>query len=177
MSIRREIGNRCGEGRLFHLPPFLPGAPVVRMMFVSAEIHAVVVGAHSLDTEEGRRFGQLRGDLDRFTEGALISVADHPYRKDKKAYIARLDPPRDEAWDIRSVDPKPAIRVFGHFAMVDTFIALTWAWRRDLGGPGSKEWRDEIERCKAAWRQLFHPYPPYSGGSLHDYVSSNAFPV
>ncbi len=177
MSIRDEIRHRHGEGRLFHLLPLMPGVRAVRHMFVSPEIYNVVVKAPSNDTDEGKRFGRLRGDLDRFTEGAIISIANSPYKKNKKAYLARLDPPTDEVWYIRSVDPKPAIRVFGQFAMTDVFVALTWAWRIDLKGPESKEWRNEIQRCKAEWRKLFPSYNPHKGANLNDYVSDNFFAV
>ena len=145
-------------------------------MFVSEELaDAVMMPWEDTDTEY--RFGQLLQTLNNFTEGRRISVAEDPYDKHKKTFLARLDPIQDEAWQIRSIAPKPAIRVFGHFAFKDTFVALTWRHRSDLDGPRSKSWRDEIQRCKAEWRKLFHPYQPHRGESLHDYLSEPFFVV
>ena len=166
MSIRDEINHRCGEGRLFSLEPALPGIKLARTIFVSEDVN------NALRRNDDIRFGMLRGQLDTLIGGGLISVAEDPYDKDKTAYIARLDPISDEAWQIRSIDPKPAIRVFGHFAETNVFVALTWRYRKELGGFGSKEWKDEINRCKAKWRILFHPYKPHRGTDVSDYISS-----
>ena len=92
-----------------------------------------------------------------------------------------LDPPADAVWDIRSRDPRPAIRIIGHFADTDLFIGLTWAprsvpvpWsnRPPLGEGGSEQWKLIIRECKAAWRRLFPSYDPYSGDTIHDYISN-----
>lgn len=121
--------------------------------------------------------GELYGTLNQFIIGGKISIATEPYDKDDSAYLAPLDPLRDKQWQIRSLAPRPAIRVFGHFAMTDVFIALTWRYRNELGGRGDPAWRNEINRCKTAWRQLFHPYQPFRGNEPHDYVSENIYVV
>jgi hypothetical protein len=123
MSIRAEINHRIAEGRLFHLPCLIRSAPTVRTMLVGEEVHAVTVPPWD-NTAAGQRFARLRGDLDAFTEGRLISIAEDPYTKPKSAYMARIDPISDEVWDIRSRDPSPAIRVMGAFAETDVFVAL-----------------------------------------------------
>lgn len=171
MSIRAEINNRLGEGRLFQLLPTLADSPVGRTMFISSEISGLVRGPWSNAAFE-YRFSKLRADFEVFIEGRIIAVGAHPYKKKKTAYMARLDEPSDETWEIRSRDPKPGIRVFGRFAEKDAFVALTWGFREDLGRPGSKEWRDAIEQCKTEWRKLFPTYPPLSGADYNDYVSN-----
>jgi hypothetical protein len=113
------------EGRLFLLSPAI--SLVVRPMFVSQEIKDLVLGPWN-DPEWAIRCGLLRADLDRFITGARIPVAARPYQA-RSAYIAQLDQPRDEAWEIRSRDPEPSIRVFGRFAMTNWFVALTWSKR------------------------------------------------
>lgn len=175
MSIRDQINFRCEEKRLFHLPHTLPGQPVERTMFVSQEVYDAACGPWA--PSEANRLGRLRADLDMFTEGKIISVAEDPYKKPKSTYMARVDPPRDEVWDIRSRDPKPGVRVLGCFCETDTFIALVWDYRALLNGPGSREWRDLIVKCKAEWRKLFHPYQPHSGSKISDYVSKNFLAV
>jgi len=176
MSIRAEIGYRIGEGRLFQLPPLMASAPVVRTMFVGEAIFEAVTPPWDR-SPDGYRLSRLRADLDAFTEGHLISIAEHPFKKPNIAYMARTHPPKDEVWDIRSRDPKPAIRVLGCFAETDTFIALVYDYRRNLGGPRSREWRNLIERCKAEWRKLFPSFPPHKGEDVNAYVSTNVYPL
>jgi hypothetical protein len=175
MSIRVEIGNRISEERLFLLSPAMPGSHIVRPMFVSLEIKDLVLGPWD-DAEWEERCGQLRADLDRYIECRRITVAARPYHA-RTAYMAQLDELRDEAWEIRSRDPEPSLRVFGRFADTDWFVALTWWKRADLKGPDSREWRDAIEGCKAEWRRLFPTYPPKTGANVNDYISTNVFLV
>jgi len=140
-------------------------------MFVSDEIRELIFGPWESPEMEVRA-NRLRADLDMFTEGKVISVAKDPYNKKKSAYMAPLDPVGDKVWQVRSRDPKPGIRVFGHFVAQDVFIALTWDWRDHLGGPGSKEWRDERERCKAEWRKLFPTYQPLGSTKIEAHLTN-----
>ncbi len=177
MSIRDEI-NRCvGDGRLFQVFPMLPGSSVGRVLLASQEVYRLVTGPW-VDEKEEIRSGRLWADFDRFTEGRLISVAlDTPYRKPKTTYLARMDPGRDEVWEIRSRDPKPGIRVFGRFSEQNIFLALNWEYRESLGGPGSREFNLEIQKCKAEWRKRLPSYPPAIGTNVNEYLSENAFLV
>jgi len=102
------------EGRLFLMPPAIRRVVVVRPMLVSQEVKDLVLGPWD-DPDWAIRCGLLRADLDRFISGARITVAARPYQA-RNAYLAQLDQPRDEAWEIRSRDPEPSIRVFGRFA-------------------------------------------------------------
>ena len=176
MSIRDEIRLRVAEGKLRYLPHSLPSVQRTRTLFVSEEVSRAVLPPWDA-SPEGLRFSQLRAQLDTFTAGGLISMAQDPFTKPKATYMARLDPPADEVWDIRSIDPRPAIRVLGCFAETDLFVALTWDYRKNLGGPNSKEWRDFRERCKAMWRNLFPSYQSFSGATVQDYISRNVHVV
>src|SRR5699024_4113055 len=111
---------------------------------------------------------RLRADLDFFTEGGELAIAEAPFGKSRTSYLARVAPVEDELWDIRSRDPRPGIRVLGAFAERDVFIALVWDHRSTLGGAESREWRDFILRGKTAWRTLFETYKPHSGESISD---------
>lgn len=177
MSIHDEINSRCAEGRLFLLEPALPGARTDRTILMSAEVQDYVLGPWS-DKEQEYRANRLRADLDAFIEGEMISAnMEDPYKKPKSTYIARVDPISHDVWDIRSRDPNPGIRVLGCFSETDVFVALVWDFRENLGGPGAKEWRDFIERCRAEWRKLFPTYPPPQGEDIHDYISENVILV
>jgi hypothetical protein len=171
MSIRDVIAIRCSEKRLFALEQGIPGSPVVRTIFLSHDLYSLVLGPWN-DEKIEERAGRLRADLDMFISGMVISVALSPYKKKKNAYMSPLDPAADQVWEIRSRDPRPGIRIFGHFSEKDVFVALTWGFREELGGPGSREWRDARERCKAEWRKLLHPYSPHTGNTPHEYVSN-----
>lgn len=175
MSIRERIQTLCGDGRLFDLG-LTAGFPATRQIYASWEINNFLVGPSWESREVEIRAGRLAADLVRFLRGDIITVAAQP-GPGKAAYMSRLDPEQAEVWDIRSVDPSPAIRVLGRFAGKDLFVALTWHWRRDLKDrttpDGVRRWRRAIAGCKAEWRKLFGPYPPLSNRSYpHDYISN-----
>jgi hypothetical protein len=172
MSIRDEIRRltKEREPRLFFLPPLLPGVALLRELFVSEEINRAVCLPWP-STPIGRRHARMRTYLDAWTEGRLITVADHPYNKPRDTFMARIDPGSDEVFDIRCRYPKPGIRVLGLFADCDLFIALTTTGHENL--ITGRDWRDEREACKAAWRRLFPTYHPFSGANLHEYISTN----
>jgi len=116
------------------------------------------------------QMGMLRADLDRFLENGRIIVG---HRRSRHAYMKRLDPGRDEVWEIRSRDPDPEIRMFGRFAETDVFVGTACLDRDYLGDENSRQWRDEMVRCITDWRNLFHPYQPLRRRPLHEYVSTN----
>jgi hypothetical protein len=182
MSIYDEIRHRVNEQRLFALPPLMPPSPGVaaRHLFVSPEVYALFVGPWE-EREWMSRCFVLRADLDRFSQGGLIAIAERPFRKGKTAYMRQLFRWREEVWEIRSRDPNPGIRVLGRFAETNVFVALTWHKRADLLGPESRAWRDAIVTCKTEWRNLFPAYQPKSGDAASvyptDYISANTFLV
>jgi hypothetical protein len=177
MSIRDEINSRVSEGRLFQLRPLIESDEVKRSMFVSeklfSKLHPEADGPNSFDA----RNALLRADLERFINGSEITVARNPFKKSKKCYLAPVDPTRLGIWDIRSVDPRPGLRVLGCFSEKDVFVALEMETRESLGGPNDKAWRDFIERCSAHWRRLFGTYLPFFGGETSDYFSENFLDV
>lgn len=147
-------------------------------MFLSEEIQPLLTAPWESEEWEDR-CGSLRADLERFIAGGMIAVAAQPLTGGRTAYMRQLSKRFDEVWEIRSRDPKPGIRVLGRFADVDVFIALTWWRRADLGGPGTRAWRDAIVECKTKWNQLFPAYQPISSGVGHEYptacISANTY--
>ena len=88
--------------------------------------------------------------------------------------MARLEPARDEVWEIRVDDANPQLRVFGRFAKVDVFVALVGPIRRpDLRGP---LWDAAKRRCREEWANFF-ANPPVIGIKVHDYISTNVLAV
>jgi hypothetical protein len=139
------------------------------VIYLVKEAYEEVMGPWP-DPLKARRMGGLRADLDRFLEEAWIIVGR---RRSRHAYMKRLDPGRDEVWEIRSRDPQPEMRVFGRFAECDVFVGTRCVDRDYLGKENSREWRDEIIRCATDWRNLFFPYQPLTDRPLNDYISSN----
>lgn len=163
MSIQDWIRYLEAEGRLVRLAHAMEGMPCPRALFLLPEIYEPVIGSDY-------RMGKLRADLDHFTEGGLIIVGQ---RTTRYAHMKRLDPGEKEAWEIRSRDPLPELRLFGRFALPDVFVGTRLCDRDYLGIENSREWRDEINRCGADWRNLFPAHDPVCNGALNDYISTN----
>lgn len=163
-DIKASVARHEGKS-LFHLPPLFPGALTTRTMIVSEEIYDIVMPEYS-KSWEGLRHSKLRGDLDAFTEGEEMSVAEKPFKKPGYTMIARVHPVTDEIWDLRNIDPNPGIRCLGAFGGKDIFIALIWDYREYF------DWNEEIERCKSEWTKLFGSIPRFKGASLDEYLSN-----
>ena len=164
MSIENEIRDRRREGRLFLVEPLAPGASVERPLYVTLELWKGLIGPWGTP-EEMRIWARLQADLDRFITGGVIDPE----------YLYCLAPDSDGVWEIRSVMPRPSIRIFGCFAVPDVFIATHAVDRARLGGWGSKAWRNEITRCKTIWRMIFPSYPPLRS-SINECITSNVLP-
>jgi len=181
MSILSAILDRINEGRLFPLPPLMPGTAgyASRQIYVSPEVNALCTGPWP-DVAWMSRCMVLRAALDRFSHGGPIPVAARPFVGGKKSYMRQLFRWREDVWEIRSQE-EPGIRVLGRFADTDLFIALAWYKRADLLGPHSRQWRDAIVGCKVDWTNLFHPYPPKTRDPANaypaDYISANTLLV
>lgn len=162
MSIRSVICDCVQSGRLIHLSPLSESVPVVRHVFVSESISDFLNVGPWEDQEDEQTAFKLRSDFDVFTSGGLISVASEPFKKPNDAFMAPIDPVADCIFSIRNRS-KPATRVLGAFAERDVFVALAWDYRRNLGGPNDREWRDLREQCKADWNQRFGAYLRLTG--------------
>lgn len=149
--------------------PRFASDPIERTMLVSREICRFLDGPWVNALEE-RKAGRLRADLEQFVVGGLITICMTP-RMANIAYMARLDPVLNGAWDIRSRDPNPAIRIIGCFSEVDVFIGLAWDYRKNL--QTEADWERIVQRCQSQWRMLFPAIKPHLGDEVHDYVSRN----
>lgn len=147
MSIREEIWNQISEGRLMELRP-RAGYPI-RQMYIETSLYEEIV-AEIDDLKKMDRYTKLEADLAEF----ITSPTIHPN------YLYLLSPTRDNVWEIRSVQPKPQLRVFGMFAAKDCFIATHHEYRDTLGVFDSKSWKTEKRRAIAIWRKLFNSYQP-----------------
>jgi hypothetical protein len=90
-----------------------------------------------------------------------------------KGFLDRLEPPRDEIWEIRVTAPRPQWRVLGRFAEPDTFVATGCFARDRLGRKGSDEWEAAIADCVAQWAALFPGLDPHTAPAIDRYVTEN----
>ncbi len=162
MSIRDEIRYRQQEGRLHLLRLRAPRSSIKRPLFVTSPLWGRLNGPWS-SKEETERWNSLWADLERFVEGRLIDPN----------YLIWLAPRQDLLFEIRSVQPRPSLRVFCRFAEPDILIATNYAERTWLEGRGSPQWRIAINEAKAIWRQLFPSYDPCPGSSIRDFITEN----
>ena len=177
MSISDLIDYGVGLRSLVWVPHTL-GLPQTRRMVASSEVNELVVGPwHSKEWQH--RCIELMGDLDRFTGGAELQVAlpgVKRFERKPRANLRLLDPGSEEVWEIRGLhsDSAQSVRILGSFAATDMFVALVWRYRKELGEPDSKKWRNARLECRTKWRNLFSAYPPFTGAQINDYISSHA---
>lgn len=160
MSIREMIRLRVTEGSLFPVRPKAAGTTSRRAMFVSEALWTLFETSHP-DPEMEERIGHLQADLEAFADGTRL----HP------RYLFLLYPAAEAVWEIRSMRPNPSIRVLGRFAERDVFVATNYAFRKELGGWRSRQWRDVKLTSRVIWRNLFHPYRPIITTNVRDVVS------
>jgi hypothetical protein len=99
--------------------------------------------------------------------------------RERGLFPDRLDPPPPEVWEIRVIEHNPQARLFGRFAEQDTLILTAFHTRGHLGKKASRAWSDAMSACTSSWERLFPGMSPFSGHTIHDYVSENChdFPI
>lgn len=112
--------------------------------------------------------GRARAALDAFSEGRMISVRLPP-SKNVRAQLALLEPAGDEVWEFRIRNDRPQLRIFGHFAEKDLFVALTHAQRDAI--ITDEDWEKQKQRCRKEWNRFLSPFNPHTGQTADDYVS------
>jgi hypothetical protein len=91
----------------------------------------------------------------------------------KPRFLKRLGSPPAEIWEIMFTEPRVQLRLFCRFAEPDTLIGNKFHTRRMLGRKGSTAWRDAMRACEKHWNELFPGMVPFSGKTIHDYVTDN----
>lgn len=134
----------------------------MRRILVTADLHVQMSDPSRFTLRYDA--GVLRSDLEGFILGRPVSFG---VGRDKTCMLKVLSPWSDEVWEFRSREEKPGARVFGRFAGPDIFVATGMMDRADT------DFRIEMRRCKAVWRQLFDTYPPHSSSDPHDYVTAD----
>lgn len=169
-------------GHLFYIEPLDPSLAIRRIMVVSDDVRELIDGPWQDRTQEIRG-NSLRANLEAFVTGDVIRLSMTPYRHGP-AYMGLLDPPSSGHWDVRSRDPQPSLRVLGHFAELNVFVALVWrprskpfGNRAPLGNTKDLHWEIAKLQCDELWRDLFPEHAPKIGDTIDDFVSENKFLV
>jgi len=174
MSIYAPIAAAVKAGTLFPFPASKLGFPQLRHVALAPKVNDLLF-AGTWDEDWNTRRVHLQLELEWFVDGRDISVAlpneNDPYEDKPDANFRLLYKWHDEVWEIRS-KMQPQIRIFGSFATPDYFVALLWEFRCKLGDPPWKE----CATCKEVWNRLFPNHPPFTGKTIHDYITENAFP-
>lgn len=176
-SIHLILQEAVESGQLLLWEPTVPGDPCLRTLYISAEINDEFEPKTWADPAVAIRYASLDADFERFVHGDLIPIGMAPFDKGDDAFMARVDPVEYGIWTIRSVSPSPAIRVFGAFCMPDTFVALLTRRRKNLGGRGSREWKEARESALERWRAIFGSQRMVLGDNLDDYITEAAIIV
>lgn len=168
------------EKQLFKLECLIPGDPEVRTVLTSPEV-AKLVWPPWPESEMGERCARLRADLEYFLRGEIVNVCWEPFEAKRWHQVGRLHPTKGGVWDVRSMDPSPALRVFFMLAEKDVMIALicsprsipvSWLWRPILGAWNSLAWKVAIRECEREWKRLFPNRKPLVRSNLSECISN-----
>ena len=180
-SIQDALREAVHEHRLWPLKPEFDSDPIKRVMLLHPELHTLLKGS-----QNELRIGRLSADLEHFVKGGEVSVSVVPFEH-KAAYMGILDPTGEGTWDIRSRDPSPGIRVFGRFASLDTFVALTWTLRsrsdprwpskRPLGDKNSTEYQSIRAEVEKRWSTLSLGHNHISGCNVSELLSDKYYSI
>ena len=116
------------------------------------------------DPTVSARWSNLRADIDHFVSGGYVNAK----------FLKPLSPVRHGVWTLRSVRPRPGLRVFGRFAAPDVFVATHVHERRLLEAKGSQEWEFAKLECEEEWRRLFGDRRPFIAARYTEYITDNA---
>jgi hypothetical protein len=170
MSMRELWTKRVRDGELFKLGFMIPGGgPERRTVLLSPEMNKLVCGPWE-NSDTGARFARLRAELENILAGERLVVCWTPGKGRHNHQIGRLDPPEDNIFDIRSLDPSPGLRVIFHFAEKDVLFthscyprsrSVSWFDSMPLLDRRSKHWSRAIKDSKQNWSMLFPKYDPH----------------
>jgi hypothetical protein len=166
MLTEREIKDLSDAGRLILVSPLEWRTPRKRTIYASPDVYRFLT-YRSVDPGTNNERRKLQALFDRFTSGDFISIGLEPTRF--ATDIKRLSPPSAEVWEFKVRLKKDLqLRIFGRFAYLNTFVALT--------GPADRagvNYQNEIVRCQENWRTVFDDKAPLYGGEEDDYIWPN----
>jgi hypothetical protein len=151
-------------GKLIPARPTAPWAGERRAFLMCKPLWvAIEIGRRSREERAIKRWAQLEADIGYFVEGGYIT-------EDR---IKQLEPYKYEHWELRSLKPRPSLRVFGRFAEPDVFIGTHVVERPPLGVKWSINWEIEKLYCEDYWYAA-GLQTPFSANDYEEYITENA---
>jgi hypothetical protein len=166
MIIRDAIETAKASGALTPFVPPMRWVPGSRAFLMTRRLTGeVAAGIASLDPRRLERWEHLRADISHFVENGLVTWS----------FMRWLEPKKFEHWELRSVRPRPSLRVFGRFAERDVFIGTHVKERASLGAKWSLNWELEKLVCEDEWRLALDGSAPFRACAYEDYFTENAY--
>ena len=156
MSITGDIREGINRGDLVALAPRLGGDRRKRKLYLRTELYNEIFSPVEDDDLSEERRANLIADLESFITRNSISPE----------YLKGLQPKSKGVFEIRSVRPKPSVRVFCFLAAQDTLICTHMVERTELGGFGHISWQHESRQARSYWRALFPTHAPLTGDDI-----------
>jgi hypothetical protein len=175
MSILDEIETHCHRRSLFEFRA--TGNPRAHRVREEEKRRLIISpGIQSFLESDRRLVSETQADFSDFVMGELIQVALHLDHVD--CFMARLEQPAEEIWEIRIYDSEPQLRFYGRFAAQNIFVALMGPQEKSKFLRRRLNYTNIKNACTAEWNRLFSQYRPLSKGEdLYAYLSSNVDPA
>ena len=172
MSIATQIASLEAAGKLTRYTP-RGRRPAKRRLYLAELALRDLANQSSATNLLGCR-GFVESALALWTLGERVYGDQNGGR-----FLKPLDPPPPEIWEIRVTEPVVQVRLLGRFAEPDTLILIKFYTRQLLGKKGSANWKSAMAQCDRTWTQLFGTTQPFSGKTIHNYVTENCddFPI
>ena len=172
MSIQATINQLEANGKLTRFVPDARGRPRRRLYLTKPALKDYVDDQSATNILVGR--GYIKAALTKWTLGEWVQG-----NRKRGTFLHRLCPPPPEIWEIRVTEPLVRARLLGRFADPDTLILTRFHTRGLLGDKGSVGWAAAMTHCVDTWQDAFGVQPPFSGTTIHDYVTENCddFPI
>ena len=168
MLILEAITAAIGKGLLREAQPQAPWAGTPRTFLMCEPLWSEVErGRKSQDIASIKRWGSLEADMSHFIEGGYVD----------ENLFKQLEDFKHEHWELRSVRPKPSLRVFGRFALPDVFVGTHVVERPPLGEKHSFNWEHQRLVCEDHWKSAGLPHAPFTDHpnfNYSAYITSNA---
>jgi len=150
MLMQTRLRKAERKGKLIRARPFIAWAAERRAFWMTKTLYdQIESGKSSSDPKVKDRWAKLEADITTFVEGGYAHGE----------FIKQLDPPKFEHWELKSVAPRPGIRIFGRFALPDVFVGTHAVFRCELG----KKWSVNFElnklKCEEEWNNAGLPKP------------------
>lgn len=173
MSIEATLSELEIAGDLVRFTP-RKGLASKRGLFMTVPLDTALSHPNSTVAHYKARKHILRL-FERWVTGELMTISMNG--GGTGAFIAQLDPPPPDIWELRVTEPRPQFRVFCRFIAKDLIVATCVRTRDELGPRSvrskkrSKAWTDAMYDCKTQWDKILPGTTPIAGHLSTDFVT------